>query len=90
MQKARTPCRLLLVLGIHLVYSTIFVFMLPQSYGVKKSIVVVVVGIKLVDSIGTPPKQDYNDTLDLVDYPSQRDLFSQDHALRCIATGFPC
>ena len=31
--------------------------------------------------------RDYNDTLDPIDYLSQRHLFSQDHALRCIATG---
>ena len=31
--------------------------------------------------------RDYNDTLDLIDYLSQRDPFPQDHALRCIATG---
>ncbi|KAK2553580.1 hypothetical protein P5673_025071 [Acropora cervicornis] len=31
--------------------------------------------------------RDYNDTLDLIDYLSQRDPFSQDHAQHCIATG---
>lgn len=31
--------------------------------------------------------RDYNDTLELVDYLSQRDPFSGDRALRCIATG---
>ena len=44
-----------------------------------------------MNSIGSPLKQDscaiIMTVLDLVDYLSQRDLFSQDHVLRCIATG---
>ena len=44
-----------------------------------------------MNSIGSPLKQDscaiIMTALDLVDCLSQRDLFSQDHALRCIATG---
>ena len=44
-----------------------------------------------MNSIGSPLKQDscaiIMTALDLVDCLSQRNLLSQDHALRCIATG---